>query len=511
MRTDWGATNALSFSDCGAVSETSTGYPWNVETDAEAAAIAIMNGTDIEAGSNTFSSLSASISSGRVTLARLKEAASRTLRHRFHLGLFDPPTQVEWTSIPPSALGAPEHRKLTLEAALQGLVLLRNDGLLPLKKGIKIAVLGPHSFTRRNLFSDYYGLETCWSGGHENKNLNFSCIKTTCQAISEANEPNSEPKDGVSEAKTGGKTTCHDGVQFIGGDDGGLSQSISLGLEADVVILALGTVGQFSLDMEHEGFDKDSISLPGLQEQFAYEILKLNKPTALVLINGSPLAIDNLLPVASGSKLNNLGVRVPDAIIEAFYPGARGGEAIAKALFGEYNAWGKLPMTIYPASYAEEVSLEEYDITKYPGRTYRYYGGKVLFEFGFGLSLSKFNINCEQKVGISLEEHSYTCQVENLGPYDGEEVVQLYHKAPSDLVGHVYHPVPIKRLIDFQRVFVKSGQSVEVKFDINLSQQLRVTDANGKKRMYGGLHRLLFTNGVVQATELEVRVDVGHR
>jgi len=284
---------------------------------------------------------------------------------------------------------------------------------------------------------------------------------------------------------------------------GGLNEAIQAAVEADIVVLALGTVGINSMDIEHESFDRSTTTLPGLQEQFAYEILKINKPTALVLVNGNPIAIDNLLPVDAGSKVNKLGVRAPDAIIEAFFPGARGAEAIAKALFGEENRWGKLPVTMYPAAYANLVDIEDYSMTKSPGRTHRYYQGQPLFPFGFGLSLSKFDIKCSDGEMMS-DSNMYTCEVRNAGPFDGEEVVQLYHKAPASVRRNAKHPVPLKQLVDFERVFVKAGESVEVKFEVE-SKSLRLTDENGHRKLYSGSHLLVFTNGVQQA---EFKFDV---
>merc|ERR1711959_658798 len=153
---------------------------------------------------------------------------------------------------------------------------------------------------------------------------------------------------------------------------------------------------------EHEGIDRPDISLPGMQEPFAKQVLALGKPTLLILSNGGAVAIDNL-------------VEPSGAIIEAFNP-AHMAPALAALIFGRENRWGKLPATIYPHSYTLEQPMTNYDMSKSPGRTYKYYTGKPLFEFGHGLSLTNFTVTCAQESGLS-----FSCKVKNVGKLAGDD------------------------------------------------------------------------------------------
>lgn len=151
----------------------------------------------------------------------------------------------------------------------------------------------------------------------------------------------------------------------------GIPAALALAKEADVVVLAVG----IDKSIEGEGIDRPNIRLPGKQELFAKLVLELNKPTVLVLTNGGVLGIDALLATRNGNG--------PDAIVEAFNPGSTGAWALAAQLFGVENRWGKLPVTMYSASYPDQVDLASFDMAKPPGRTYKYFTGKPLFPFGY--------------------------------------------------------------------------------------------------------------------------------
>jgi len=168
-------------------------------------------------------------------------------------------------------------------------------------------------------------------------------------------------------------------------------------------------------------------------------VLSIGKPTVIVIVNGGMIAIDNLMNAP--------------AIIEAFYPAMRGGEAIAKSIFGLENRWGKLPVTIYGANYINEVDMYSFDMTKSPGRTYRYYTDKPLFKFGEGLSYASFNITC-----FKLDIPQIECIVKNVGQINGDEVLMAYHRVSDDIKKKVSHPVPLKSLVDFARASVEKDK-----------------------------------------------------
>jgi len=237
--------------------------------------------------------------------------------------------------------------------------------------------------------------------------------------------------------------------------------------------------------IEKEGHDRIEITLPGVQEQFTQAILAAGKPTSLVLINGGIVAIDKLKPV------------VP-AIIETFYPGYWGGVAIADVIFGDYNPGGKLPVTYYAADFVTQSNFLDMSMTDSPGRTYRYYTGKPLWPFGWGLSYTTFNLNwtmTPQTVSLSnefSEAVTYTVNVTNTGRRAGDEVVLAIYKPPSGPL--------LQQLFGFQRVHLEPNESVKVTFTMNY-ETVKLSDDVGNVVSVPGPYRVLFTNGVDQTKE----------
>ena len=476
MREKWSQPDALSMSDCGAVKDVGDD-PWYEPTPEGVVARVVMGGNDIEAGSEIFNASAISaVQSGLLNASFVAEAVRRTLVQRFRVGLFDPPERVAWTQIPESALGAPDHSRLSYEAALQGMVLLRNErGALPIKAGSRIAVVGPHAMTRRELFSDYYGNEVCFNDqGKDNHTVTFACVHSIAEAISNAN--------------IGGVTNASQGVQFLGGDDGGLHSATPILRDADVIVMALGTVG-LGLDIEHEGCDRSEISLPGHQLDFATEVIRLcktlDKTCVLVLINGGPIAIDQLLRDQD---------RAPDSIVEAFFPATHGADAIAAHLFGRENRWGKLPYTVYPAAYTSQVYMDDFSMSKAPGRTHRYYQGPALFPFGYGLSYADFSLACSQTSDMESLPAQFECTVTNKASVPGEEVIMMFFKPSTALREQARHPVPLQNLVGFERVRVGAGGSATVTFVVG-EEQLALTNEDGDKIVAPGDHEIVFTRG----------------
>ena len=198
------------------------------------------------------------------------------------------------------------------------------------------------------------------------------------------------------------------------------------------------------------------------------------------MCNGGPLAIDGY-------------VQQPDAIVEAFNLGGAGSYPLASLLFGDANKWGKLPYTIYPKDYVQKQSMVNYDMSKFPGRTYKYYQEKPVFPFGYGLSYTDFELTCTNSDNNGVV--TIDCHVKNIGPVDGDEVLIVYHKAGQDIRGKVKHPVPIKQVIDFQRVTVFHGQAGKVTFSINKSSGFALVNEYGKKTVYKGHHDIIISRG----------------
>lgn len=245
---------------------------------------------------------------------------------------------------------------------------------------------------------------------------------------------------------------------------------------ADAVILAVGT----SNLLEEEGLDREEIELPEIQQRLIKRILELNKPTVLVLLSGSPVGLDDeMLKV--------------DAIIEAWYPGQSGGTAIADVIFGDYNPAGRLPVTFYKST-AQLPPYEDYDMEN---RTYKFFRGEPLFEFGHGLSYTSFAYS-DLKIPDSIragDDVKVSVKVRNTGKMAGDEVVQVYIK---DLDASVR--VPLHSLQGFERIHLKPGQAKTVTFNL-LPENLALLNDDMKWMVEPG--RFLISVGGRQAGQKE--------
>merc|ERR1712166_212585 len=482
IRDKWGQPNALVTTDCGAVSnmlgqlEPSPGRTRLAATPEEAAAWTIMNGTDLEMGSLIWTNhLLNATKIGLVTEARVARALRRGLRQQFIAGRFDSGV---WADIGPSSINSSFHRQIQAEAALQGMVLLKNkDRTLPLTPGTNIAVVGPMGLTQL-LTSDYAGADQaigtrgeggCWPLGDR------SCVVTIAEAITQIN-------NGTTHSSPGAAMSSASSPSNVTTDSKLIAEAVAIATKADVVILVLGN----SRDQEHEGIDRGDIGLPANQAVLARAVLAIGKPTVLVLSNGGAIAFDELIDGAA-------------AIVEAFNP-AHNSIELAQLLFGKANRWGKLPVTIYSLNYTHggeglpAQPMAQYDMVASPGRTYRYYQGRPLFPFGWGLSYSLFSHTCDCYTAAT--DLICACTVNNTGEMAGDEVVMLYDSLSSNIrtdVGNS-HPVPAKRLIDFSRVTIASHSSATVEFVVPKSS-LYLTTADGDRKVYPGQHDLVFSRG----------------
>lgn len=235
-----------------------------------------------------------------------------------------------------------------------------------------------------------------------------------------------------------------------------LKEAVDLAKSSDVVILCLGLSPLLEgeeMKVKVEGFaggDRLDIKLPATQSELIKEIYKTGKPTVLVLLNGSAVAF------------NWESENIP-AILEAWYPGQAGGTAIADVLFGDYNPAGRLPLTFYK-SIDQIPAFDDYNMT---GKTYRYFKGEPLYEFGYGLSYSDFEYELVQAPDEiqAGEQIKLVAKVKNTGKMDGDEVVQLYVSLPDSK-----YPVPVRSLQGFKRINIKAGETKEVRFTIDPSQ-----------------------------------------
>jgi beta-glucosidase len=242
--------------------------------------------------------------------------------------------------------------------------------------------------------------------------------------------------------------------------------------QADAVVLAMGLSPRLEgeeMSVPVEGFsggDRVSLNIPRLQEELMQKIVALGKPTVLVLFNGSAVAV------------NWARDHVP-AIVEAWYPGQGGGQAIADVLFGDYNPAGRLPVTFYQSA----DQLPPFTDYRMMGRTYRYFTGEPLFPFGYGLSYTTFeyrNLKLPNQARAG-EDIKLSVEIENTGKAAGEEVVQVYAKAAR--------PGPIRTLAGFQRVALRAGEKKTVQVSV-AARQFASTGADGHRRVEPGTYQI---------------------
>jgi beta-glucosidase len=347
------------------------------------------------------------------------------MRDRFRLGEFDPPEQVPFSKIPMSVIGSAEHRQLSLQAEREAIVLLANKGdFLPLDRSkIKtIAVLGPAA----NLFT---------AGGYSGRATNpvtpLAGIKNRMAPATQVVYVNggdmAAPRRGA-----GGGTTAE--IQTAAAAAG----------KADIAIVYVGT----TLSIEGEGHDRPSLGLPGNQLDLVKAVVAANPRTVVVEMNAGPITEPWMAE------------HVP-ALIEAWWGGEEGGNAIADVIFGDVNPAGRMPLTVY-ASAQQVPPQDEYDVTK--GFTYMYLNGKPLYPFGHGLSYTTFKYGglelSDSKIA-STSSITARIDVSNTGKRDGDEVVQLYVHEMNPSVKR-----PGKELRGFQRIHLQPGETKTVEITV---------------------------------------------
>ena len=429
LRNDWGYQHIV-VSDCGAISDFfEKGAHETHAGPAEASADAVITGTDVSCGTE-YNSLKEAVQKGLITEAKIDTSLLRLLRARFDLGSFDPDSLVFWTKIPLTEVESPDHQQQALLMARKSMVLLSNKKqTLPLSKSIrKIAVMGPNANDSVMQWANYNGFPsstvTILAGIKSKLPAGSVVYEKGCDYVKELDAQN-KPIDYNAVAQ---KVKDVDAIIFVGG--------ISPKLEGEEMKVNLPGF---------KGGDRTAIELPQVQEKLLKALKKLGKPIVFVLCSGSAVA----LPWEN----KNL-----DALLAAWYPGQAGGTAVADVLFGDYNPAGRLPVTFY-ASTKDLPDFQDYDMTK--GRTYRYFKGKALFPFGYGLSYSTFSYLDAKpdKTMLPLSKTlTLTLHIKNTSKRIGEEVAQIYIRNLQDPKG------PIRSLRAFKRVRVEAGATTELRF-----------------------------------------------
>ena len=577
-------------SDCDAVRDVAANHRYRA-TQAQGAAISVLRGMDNECvtftsrfGDPVEQAYIDAVQQGYLPESVLDTALTRLFTARMKLGMFDPPDIVPYTKIDEKELDSAEHRAQARKLANESMVLLRNDGLLPLKPEIrKIAVVGPLADQTRPLIGNYAGQPTHivsildgLRAEFPNSTITFvpgtQFLRTDGSAVPDALLSTPEGKPGLKAdynegmrrgqpvpgenttpivsrteanvkltesnlpAEIAGKKTfgvqwsgfltptesgdfllgirCEgfgrltvDGKQVataFGGGTRGLSagvgrvhlekghkvaleisygtrnskphaeliwakanngvppEAIAAAKNADAVIAVVGITSQLEgeeMPVSEPGFlggDRTSIDLPQPEEDLVEAVTATGKPVAVVLLNGSALAVNWINEHAN-------------AILEAWYPGEEGGAAVAETLSGRNNPAGRLPVTFY-TGVDQLPNFEDYGMAN---RTYRYFSGKPLYQFGYGLSYTKFNysdLNIPAKGVTAGQPVSADVTVTNSGKVTGDEVVQLYLKFPP------VKGAPLVALRGFQRIHLGPGASQKVHFELNARDLGMVTE-----------------------------------
>ena len=457
LRGEWGYKGMV-VSDCWAIPNFyQKGEHEIVDTDVEAAAMAVKNGLDVECGS-TFQKIPEAIESGLLDEADLDRNLLRILTQRFKLGEMD--GESPWDDLDPAIVEGPEHRALALDMAHETMVLLQNNGILPLDPGAKIALIGPNADDAEMQWGNYNPIPkntvtllqamqervpnlTSFRGcgildaqyKPEPRGRFASAMNMTDKQLEEIAK---QYAIGIEDIKNYIRREQRNQESFQPAlDEAAVLKQLE---DVDVVVFAGGISPRLEgeeMPVHVPGFsggDRTDIELPDVQRRLLKALHEAGKKVVLVSFSGCALG---MVPETETC----------DAILQAWYPGQEGGTAIADILFGDVNPSGKLPVTFYK-NVDQLPEVEDYNME---GHTYRFFRDEPLYPFGFGLSYTSFSYGEAKVKGKKI-----VIPVTNTGDRDGTEIVQLYVRKPDDAAG------PIKTLRGFRRVNVPAGQTVEV-------------------------------------------------
>ena len=411
----------------------------------ESAALALKRGCDVNCG-NTYLHLLGAVEDGLITEEDITKSAERALTARYLLGLFD---GSEYDKIPYEKVECKEHIEEALNVARKGCVLLKNDGVLPLDKSkIKtIGVVGPNADSRAALIGNYHGTSSRYI--------------TVLEGIQD------EVGEDVRVLYSQGCHLYKDRVENLAWEQDRISEAVITAEHSDVVVICVG------LDETLEGEegdtgnsdasgDKKDLHLPKVQEELIEKVAAAGKPTIVVLMAGSAIDLNYAQEKCNG-------------ILLAWYPGARGGKAVADLLFGNVSPSGKLPVTFYK----DLEGMPEFTDYTMKGRTYRYIEKEPLYPFGYGLTYGDVEVIDGKLMNQVTADSDIEVEVtvENKGNRATEEVVQLYIK---DLES----PLAVRNhsLCGFKRVFLEPGEKKTLSFTV-ANRAMTVVDEAGERHI----------------------------
>ena len=426
---EWGFEGYFT-SDCWALSDfyKETGHKI-VETRVEAAAMALKAGCDLNCGS-VYEKLMDAYEEDLITEDDITKAAEDVYTIRVMLGEFEKTRP--YADIPYEKLDCREHRKLSLRAAEEAMVLIKNDGILPLEnKKRRIAVVGPNALSLAALEGNYFGHASEYITAADGIRRVFDKADVTVEE--------------------GSKLTSRR-INAVSGFYNQLSDGVAAAAHADVSILVLGL--DKSVEGEETGIsddytecgDRKHIGLPAVQRELAEAVCDACENVIVVIMAGSTI---------------DVGEKVRDharAIIQAWYPGALGGLALANILAGKTDPSGRLPLTVYK----EDHPLPDFENYSMKGRTYRYIDGEALYPFGYGLSYTRFEYSGAKITHIDAEKVTVKATVKNVGKVAGTEKVQVYARFSDSRTS-----TPHFQLCAVKAIALGAGECATVEFDID--------------------------------------------
>ena len=440
---EWGF-DGIVVSDCWAVEDFFNGHKW-VKDRAEAAAAAMKAGMDLECGDAIWG-IPEAIEKGLITEDELNGSLVKLFEYRYRMGEMD--DKSPWDNLPAERLCSKEHAELALKIARESVVLLENDGILPLPKNEKVVVMGPNSQELMVHWGNYNGYPLHTVSVLDGIKAKASDIKYI---------PGVPYVAGSKVTSALGEVTSHivgEVAMRINYDPNNTDFDYDAFVKAaegyETVIFAGGIAPCLEgedMPVRVPGFrggDRETIALPEVQKKMIQALKQAGKKIVFVNLSGSAVALTDEAAAC-------------DAVVQGWYLGQEAGTAIADVLYGDVNPSGKLPVTFY----ADDSQLADYESYDMKGRTYRYFDAKPLYPFGHGLSYTDFKISKGRVVKASDGSMEFVASVKNLGKRDGATVVQLYVSKEGDAEG------PIKTLRGYKRVEVAAGKTAEVRIPMD--------------------------------------------
>ncbi len=471
LRNQWGFKGHI-VSDCDAVDDIYNGHGI-VKTAAEASALAIKNGLNIECG-HSFMALKEAVEKGLITEAELDNALKPLMMTRLKLGILQKDDNCPYNNFSESDICSPKHTALSKKAALESMVLLKNNGILPLKKDIHtLFVTGAGAADAFWLMGNYFGISDRYC--------------TYLQGI-------------ISKVSSGTAVNYRPGVLENTPTRNKLNYAVNEAARTQYTIIVMGNNGNLegeegeSIDSDTKG-DRTSIALPKSQMDYLREIYNKKKDNPrkddneggiiVVLTGGSPIDVREISQMA-------------DAVIMAWYSGQEGGYALGDLIFGDANFSGRLPIT-FPADDSKLPAFEDYSMKN---RTYKYMSDNIFYPFGYGLSYSKVTYSSPSVVWNKDKTATVKVSVSNNSNMTALEVVQVYVSAPG-----AGKDAPLQQLAAYRRVDLPPNATQEVTFTID-ADQMQTVEADGSSKLRKGSYKFAIGGAAPSQRTTELGIDV---